>query len=105
MYKTKNAIPDRVSKSFSFFYGWALHKFYIDELYLFVTKKIIFNYISRPVAWFDRHIVDGTMNGIAGMVQFASVTVKGMQTGRVQQYGFVFLGGVVALVLIFVYLL
>ncbi|HWS01745.1 MAG TPA: NADH-quinone oxidoreductase subunit L [Prolixibacteraceae bacterium] len=104
MYKTKNAIPDKVSKSFSFFYGWALHKFYIDELYLFVTKKIIFNYISRPVAWFDRHIVDGTMNGIAGMVQFASVSVKGMQTGRVQQYGFVFLGGVVALVLIFVYL-
>lgn len=104
MYKTKNALPEKVSNSFSFFYGWALNKFYIDEVYLFVTKNIIFNYISRPVAWFDRHIVDGTMNGIAGMVQFASVSIKGLQTGRVQQYGFVFLGGVVGLVLIFVYL-
>ena len=35
------------------------------KLYLFVTKKIIFRYISAPVAWFDRHIVDGTMNAIA----------------------------------------
>jgi NADH-quinone oxidoreductase subunit L len=104
MYKSENALPQRVSNSFSFFYRWAFHKFYIDEVYLFVTKNIIFNYISRPVAWFDRHIVDGTMNGIAGMIQFASVSIKGLQTGRVQQYGFVFLGGVVALVLIFVYL-
>lgn len=105
MYKTENALPDKVAKSFGSFYTWALRKFYIDEVYLFVTKKIIFNYISRPVAWFDRHIVDGTMNGIANFVVFCSVTVKGLQSGRVQQYAFVFVGGVVALVLIFVYVL
>jgi NADH-quinone oxidoreductase subunit L len=105
MYKTESALPSKVSNSFSFIYTWAFHKFYIDEVYLFVTKKIIFNFISRPVAWFDRHIVDGTMNGIAGMIQFASVSIKGFQSGRVQQYAFVFVGGVVALVLIFVYVL
>ena len=105
MYKKENALPAKVAASFSFFYTWAHHKFYFDELYLFVTKKIIFNYISRPVAWFDRHIVDGTMNGIANMVQFAAYTIKGFQSGKVQQYAFVFVGGVVALVLIFVYVL
>jgi NADH-quinone oxidoreductase subunit L len=105
MYKKENALPDKVANSFNFFYRWAFRKFYVDELYLFVTKKIIFNYISRPVAWFDRHIVDGTMNGIANMVVFASVTIRGFQSGRVQQYAFVFVGGVVALVLIFVYVL
>jgi NADH-quinone oxidoreductase subunit L len=105
MYKTENALPGKVSNSFSFFYQWAFHKFYVDELYLFVTKKIIFNYISRPVAWFDRHIVDGTMNGIANIIVFVSYSIKGFQTGRVQQYAFVFVGGVVALVLIFVYVL
>ena len=105
MYKTENALPGKVSSSFSFFYKWALHKFYVDEFYLFVTKKIIFNYISRPVAWFDRHIVDGTMNGIANIIVFVSYSIKGLQTGRVQQYAFVFVGGVVALVLIFVYVL
>ncbi len=105
MYKKETAIPDKVAASFSFFYTWAHHKFYFDELYLFVTKKIIFNYISRPVAWFDRHIVDGAMNGIANIIQFTSNAIKGFQSGRVQQYAFVFVGGVVALVLIFVYVL
>jgi NADH-quinone oxidoreductase subunit L len=57
------------------------------------------------VAWFDRHIVDGTMNGIANLVVFCSFNIKGLQSGRVQQYGFVFVSGVIALVLIFVYLL
>jgi NADH-quinone oxidoreductase subunit L len=47
--------------------------------------------------------VDGTMNGIANMVQFAAYTIKGFQSGKVQQYAFVFVGGVIALVLIFVY--
>jgi NADH-quinone oxidoreductase subunit L len=105
MYKTENALPDKVAKSFGRFHTWALRKFYIDEVYLFVTKKIIFNYISRPVAWFDRHIVDGTMNGIANFIVFCSNAIKGLQTGRVQQYAFVFVGGVIALVLIFVYVL
>lgn len=105
MYKTESTRPATVAKSFSHLYRWSFRKFYIDEVYLFVTKKIIFNYISRPVAWFDRHIVDGTMNGIANMVVFFSYNIKGLQSGRVQQYGFVFVSGVIALVLIFVYLL
>ncbi len=105
MYKTENSRPAAVAKTFSHLYRWSYRKFYIDEVYLFVTKKIIFNYISRPVAWFDRHIVDGTMNGIANLVVFCSFNIKGLQSGRVQQYGFVFVSGVVALVLIFVYLL
>jgi NADH-quinone oxidoreductase subunit L len=105
MYKTENALPNKVAGSFSFLYKWAFHKFYIDEVYIFVTKKIIFNYISRPVAWFDRHIVDGTMNGIANLIVFVSFNIKGLQSGRVQQYGFVFVTGVIALVLIFVYVL
>ena len=40
------------------------NKFYIDEIYMFVTKKIIFNGISQSIAWFDRHIVDGTMTAL-----------------------------------------
>ncbi len=39
MYKKENELPAKVAGSFSFFYRWAFRKFYIDELYLFVTKK------------------------------------------------------------------
>jgi NADH-quinone oxidoreductase subunit L len=104
MYRKVTDIPEKIAVSLSHLYKWSYHKFYMDEVYLFVTKKIIFNFISRPIAWFDRHVVDGTMNGIAGMTQFASVRIKGLQSGRVQQYAFVFVTGAIALVLIFVYL-
>ncbi len=104
MYRKVNGMPEKMAGIFGYFYKWAYRKFYIDEVYLFVTKKIIFNYISRPIAWFDRHVVDGTMNGIAGITQFASVSIKGLQSGRVQQYAFVFISGAIALVIIFVYL-
>ncbi|NVO18437.1 MAG: NADH-quinone oxidoreductase subunit L [Bacteroidetes bacterium] len=104
MYRKVTGVPDKIAGAFSHLYKWSYHKFYMDEVYLFVTKKVIFNLISRPVAWFDRHVVDGTMNGIAGITQFASVKIKGFQSGRVQQYAFVFVTGAIALVLIFVYL-
>jgi len=104
MYKKPTAIPDKMAGTFRNLYKWAHRKFYMDEVYLYVTRKIIFRYISVPIAWFDRHIVDGTMNGIAGMTVWAAFAVKGLQSGKLQQYAFVFVGGTVVLVLIFVYL-
>ena len=104
MYKKETSIPDRIAGTFKYFYKWAHRKFYMDEVYLFVTRKIIFRYISEPVAWFDRHVVDGTMNGIAGVTQYAAFAVKGIQSGKLHQYAFVFVGGTVILVFIFVYL-
>jgi NADH-quinone oxidoreductase subunit L len=101
-YKKENAIPDKIAASFKHLYKWAYHKFYVDEVYLFVTKKIIFRYISEPIAWFDRHVVDATMNGFAGVTQFVSYQIRGLQSGKLHQYAFVFVGGVIILVLIFV---
>ncbi len=105
MYKKENGLPDKIAGTFKHLYTWAHHKFYWDEVYLFVTRKIIFRLISKPIAWFDRHVVDATMNGIAGITQYTAYAVKGLQSGKLQQYGFVFVSGTVVLVLIFVYLL
>ena len=104
MYKKENPLPDKMAVTFKYLYKWALHKFYWDEVYLFVTRKIIFQHISKPIAWFDRHVIDATMNGIAGITQYAAYAIKGFQSGRLQQYAFVFVSGTVILVLIFVYL-
>ena len=46
-------------------YRFVYRKFYIDEIYLFFTKKVLFNLIGKPAAWIDRNIVDGMMNGFA----------------------------------------
>jgi NADH-quinone oxidoreductase subunit L len=102
-YKKENNRSAKVSKSFGFLYEWAYNKFYIDELYMFVTKQIIFKRISAPFAWFDRHIVDGTMNLIGNTTVFTSNKIKGLQSGRVQDYAFAFIAGVVILAMVFIY--
>jgi len=104
MYLKETTWPDKVAKWFRGFYTAAYHKFYIDEVYLFVTKKIIFNYISRPVAWFDRHIVDGAMNGLSYVTNQTSNRIKGFQSGQLQQYALTFVSSVILLALIFIYL-
>ncbi len=104
MYRRSTSAPDKVAAALGGFYKGAYHKFYIDEVYLFVTHKIIFRYISQPVAWFDRHIVDGTMNLIGNTIEKTSYLIKGFQSGKVQQYGYVFISGTILLVIIFVFL-
>ncbi len=105
LYKKETAIPERISKSLGGFYTAIYHKFYFDELYLFITKKIIFNYISRPVAWFDRHIVDGSMNGIGWLTVTSSKKIRNLQSGNLPQYGMVFVLGAIILVLVFAFII
>jgi NADH-quinone oxidoreductase subunit L len=104
MYGRKTDIPDKLAATFRYTYKWAYNKFYIDEVYLFITKKIIFRCIAEPVAWFDRHIVDGTMNAIASVTQFTSLKIRGFQSGQLQKYAFVFVTGVALLAIIFIFL-
>lgn len=103
LYKKQNARPEAVAASFGGFYKSAYKKFYIDEVYLFVTKKIIFNLIGRPAAWFDKNIVDGFMNLLATVTAKISGLIKGMQSGKVQNYTLYFFGGIVALAVLFIY--
>jgi NADH-quinone oxidoreductase subunit L len=103
-YKKENGIPEKMAAFFRHLYKWSYNKFYIDEVYLFVTKKIIFQHISRPAAWFDRHVVDGTMNGIASATNRSSTGIRGFQSGQLQKYGFIFVSGVIILVFVFIYI-
>jgi NADH-quinone oxidoreductase subunit L len=100
----ENECPEKWSASLGGIYKTAKKKFYIDELYLFITNKIIFNLIARPSAWIDKHIVDGAMNGIAAVTGSASNMIKGIQSGKVQNYVLWFFGGAVALAVVFIYI-
>lgn len=104
LYKKESNKPAAIAHTIGAVYKTAYRKFYIDELYLFITKKIIFNFIARPAAWIDKHIVDGTMNGLASVTGSFSALIKGWQSGKVQHYVLYFFGGVVVLGLIFIYL-
>ena len=104
MYKNATSIPDKIAATFKHSYKWAYNKFYIDEIYLYITKTIIFRYISAPIAWFDRHIIDGAMDKIASVTQSTSFAIRGFQSGQLQKYGVIFVSGAIALAIILVYL-
>ncbi len=93
LYMKPNDKPARMAESMSSLHRWAYHRFYIDEVYMFITHKIIFRHICTPIAWFDRHVVDGTMNLMATITQSASYHIRGLQSGRLQSYAVVFLLG------------
>lgn len=104
LYKKDNDKPQRMADSFKGYYRAAYRRFYIDEVYMFVTKKIIFNCISKPIAWFDRHVVDGTMDMLASVTQNVSYGIRKLQSGQIQFYTWIFVMGVLVislLVLIF----
>jgi NADH-quinone oxidoreductase subunit L len=105
LYKTENEGPDKIASAFGGFYQSAFKKFYIDELYLFVTQKIVFNLIGRPAAWFDKNIVDGLMNNLAGGTAQISERIKGLQSGKVQNYALYFFLGIIGLSALFIYVL
>jgi NADH-quinone oxidoreductase subunit L len=105
LYKHKSDLPDRLAARAGRFYTAALNKFYFDELYLFVTKKILFNLVSRPIAWFDRNVIDASMDGLAWITNYASDRIKGIQSGQLQMYAASFIGGAIGLLLIVLYLL
>lgn len=104
LYKKQNNKPDRIAASLNGLYKTAYNKFYIDELYLFVTKKVLFNLVGRPAAWFDKNVVDGLVNLTGNTTQLIAEKIKKVQSGKVQQYAIYFLVGVIGLVLLFIYL-
>lgn len=95
-------VADALAKRFKGLYAAASHRFYIDEVYQFITHRIIFRCISTPIAWWDRHVVDGFFNFIAWGANATSEEIRGFQSGQVQQYAYVFLCGALALILLLI---
>jgi NADH-quinone oxidoreductase subunit L len=103
LYKKQSEKPDKLAASFYGFYKMAYNKFYIDEIWMFITKKILFNLIGKPAAWFDKNVVDGMINLTGNTTAAISEGIKKVQSGKVQQYAIYFLAGVIGLALLFIY--
>jgi NADH-quinone oxidoreductase subunit L len=67
---------------------------------LFATRVVIAG--SAVAAWFDRHVVNGMVDGVAWLSGWAGRRLRVAQTGQVQFYALIFLAGLLAgLVVIF----
>jgi NADH-quinone oxidoreductase subunit L len=98
--KKETPVANALAKRFSGLHRAAYRRFYMDEAWLFVTKKIIFGCVSRPLAWWDKHVIDGFLNFTAWATRESAEEIRGMQSGSVQQYCIWFLAGALVLTLI-----
>ena len=98
--RERQDVAESLARRFQTLHTAAYHRFYIDEVYQFITHRIIFRCISTPIAWFDRNVVDGFMNMLARGANGASYAIRGMQSGSIQRYCIWFLGGALVLTII-----
>ena len=94
--------PDRVREisarpGLAFFYRGSSNKWWFDDLnnLLFVVWG---GKLAAAAFWFDRAIIDGTVNGIGTVTAGAGARLRHVQTGRVQNYALGIAMGLIAMV-------
>ncbi|MCC6443931.1 MAG: NADH-quinone oxidoreductase subunit L [Armatimonadetes bacterium] len=97
-------IPQRMKERFSGAYRGALDKWYVDE----ACDALVVRPGYRLSLWLwqfmDVRIVDGLVNGTAGMMRLISQGLKTVQTGYVRNYALSMLAGAIILIGYFVFL-
>ncbi len=97
LYYKENDLPQRMADSCRGLWTAAYHRFYMDELYQFITHKVIFQTVCVAIAWFDRHIIDGFMNLMADASNGCSFAIRKLQSGNTQAYVYVYIMGAMLL--------
>jgi NADH-quinone oxidoreductase subunit L len=100
LYKKDSDRPARIAAKCAGFWRASANRFYIDSAWTFVTKKIIFGLVSTPIAWFDKRVIDGSMEGLGTAAEKGSEAMKHTQSGRVQTYAVVFVASVLVITVI-----
>jgi NADH-quinone oxidoreductase subunit L len=96
-YFRRSSLPERFAYAFGPVHEIVSRKFYIDEIYLFITKRIVFQKLSFPFHWFDRHCVDGFMDLTAQATRLAGRWLRATVTGHLQTYLLWAVGGALVL--------
>ncbi len=99
-YANNGTRAQALSEKLGVVYRVIYNKFYIDEIYQFVTHKIIFRFVAAPIAWFDRHIVDGMVNLTGWITRQSGGLLSYLQTGQAQTYTVWLVNGVIAVAVV-----
>jgi NADH-quinone oxidoreductase subunit L len=124
------ALPKKISTRFSLVHKLLENKYYVDELYnktaiagtLLLARVLAWidvwiidgavNLVRHITVWplgegsnlFDKYVVDGLVNGVAWTAGKGSMALRRAQSGFVQNYAMVMGGGIVLLVVVYLFL-
>ncbi|MFP3867242.1 MAG: NADH-quinone oxidoreductase subunit L [Desulfobacteraceae bacterium] len=94
MYIKRPELPQVVTEKVPLAYDLIYHKYYVDELYdatVINPIKVGSDFLWKGV---DEKVVDGAVNGSAGLVEWLSYHIRKLETGYVQNYALAILIGV-----------
>ncbi|WP_338848036.1 NADH-quinone oxidoreductase subunit L [Massilia sp. W12] len=102
-YMKKPSIPAAIKERFSFLYTVLDNKYYMDKF-----NEVVFaggaRLLGRGLWQFgDRALIDGLINGAAGLTGWVARLVRTFQTGFIYHYAFLMILGVVGLLTYFMW--
>jgi len=98
-YQTRAIDASSLAAAFGPIRSAAIRKFWIDDLFEALYGFVLLGF-SRVVGWVDRYIVDGVLNLLSDWTVQAGDELRGIQTGKPQDYVYGVATGVLVLVLL-----
>jgi NADH-quinone oxidoreductase subunit L len=101
-YIRRPELPAELAARFRALHELLAGKYWVDELY---DALIVRPYVRLSTAlwrFIDQGVIDGAVNGTASFVTVNGQLWRFVQTGNVQHYALIFLGGVIAVLLYYV---
>jgi len=98
LYGRPSDLPERLKESYRWAYNLLWNKFYIDEFYLWIYRRIFWG-LAEAFHWHDRHVVDGLWDGVGDVTRASGQKLRYLQTGNLQTYALVFFTAVVVIAL------
>jgi NADH-quinone oxidoreductase subunit L len=92
----RDTMPERLRALAGPLYHASRNKWYWDEIYnaIFVQGGLLF---MRGLAWFDKYIIDGAVNGVAWILARTGTGFRKIQTGYVGNYALYMAIGLIAI--------
>lgn len=85
VYGQKAVSAALLARRFSWLHALLVNQYYIDAFYQFLVRRLLFAG-AAALAWFDRNVVDGAVNGVAWLCRQAGLVLRLAQVGRLSAY-------------------
>lgn len=94
IYQKKVISAENIKTRFSSLHKLLYNKYYIDEIYAWLGACFV-DGTARILFWFDVHVVNGIVNGLAIITGKAGDMLKYTEDGQVQTYALYMFAGIV----------